>query len=95
MQEIWPPQSPEGGLDPTDTAAWRNFNLSEVHREHNRRVVSETRMTSLSVVKHFDVFAYCALCFVSCREVPVMNHFCFQASPKALHRCVVEAISFA
>src|ERR1700734_3646145 len=52
-------------------------------------------MPSLSVIKNLYVFAYCALCFVASREVSMMNHFCFQTSPKAFHRCVVEAVSFS
>ena len=52
-------------------------------------------MTPLPVVKHLDVFAYCAFRLCPCREVPMVNQLCLQAPPEALHRGVVEAISFS
>jgi hypothetical protein len=66
----------------TDTAAWRNFNLSKVSRENNSGVISDSRMTPLPVVKHLDVFAYCVFRLCSCREVPVVNQLCLQTPQK-------------
>ena len=52
-------------------------------------------MSSLPVVKHFDVFAYGAFCLRASCKILVVNQLCFKASPKAFYWCVVEAISFA
>jgi hypothetical protein len=49
-------------------------------------------MSPLPVIKHLDVFAYSALCLCTSPEVPMVNQRRFQASPRAFHRCVVEAL---
>ncbi len=67
----------------------------ETLREHDGRLVVQTRLRALPVVEDFDVFGDRQACLLARGEALMIDQFVLQRSPEGFDRGVVVAIAAA
>ncbi len=67
----------------------------ETLRERDRRLVVQTRLRALPVVKDFDVFADRQACVLARGEALMIDQFILQRSPEGFDRGVVVTVAAA